>query len=94
MFMNEKLLNQVFKSLQWKIVWKATIFLLKVLLILAKTLKFSWSFIWISSFFKQTENNHLFPSPLMFLQWPIMFGEEWLDPHGVGNLPHVLKIKY
>ena len=34
------------------------IFLLQVLLFVVKTLKFSWSFIWISWFFKQTENNH------------------------------------
>ena len=34
------------------------IFLLKILLFLLKTLKFSRSFIWMSWFFKQTENNH------------------------------------
>jgi len=34
------------------------IFLLKTLLFLLKTLKFSPSFIWMSWFFKQTENNH------------------------------------
>ena len=60
---NQNLLPNPYKLYFWWYLksYHFAIFLLWILLFLLKTLKFSWSFIWIFYFFKQTENDHTLP---------------------------------